>query len=82
MNMQYYSLNNPSIKADFKAATLAGQAPDGGLYFPETIPVWEKTFIDNLAIRSKAEIGMQILQPFVGDSMSEATLLEAMEETL
>ena len=80
--MQYYSLNNPSIKADFKAATLAGQAPDGGLYFPETIPVWEKTFIDNLAILSKAEIGMRILQPFVGDSMSEATLLEAMEETL
>jgi threonine synthase len=80
--MQYYSLNNHSIKADFKAATLAGQAPDGGLYFPENIPFWEKTFIQDLSKLSKAEIGMRIMQPFVGGSMNETTLLMAMEETL
>ena len=80
--MQYYSLKNHSIKADFKAATMSGQAPDGGLYFPESIPVWENVFIQDLAKLSKAEIGMRIMQPYVGDSMSEETLLHAMEETL
>ena len=80
--MQYYSLRDHSIKADFKAATLAGQAPDGGLYFPESIPIWENVFIQDLTKLSKAEIGMRIMQPYVGDSMSEAKLLNAMEETL
>jgi threonine synthase len=36
--MQYYSLNRQSPPVDFRTATIAGQAPDGGLYFPETIP--------------------------------------------
>ena len=33
--MFYYSTNKQSPVADFKTATLNGQAPDKGLYFPK-----------------------------------------------
>ena len=36
--MQYYSTNNQSPVMDFREATIKGQAPDKGLYFPERIP--------------------------------------------
>ena len=42
--MLYYSTNNNSPKVDFKEATIRGQAPDKGLYFPETIPLLDKKF--------------------------------------
>ncbi len=36
--MLYYSLNKQAPNVDFKEATIQGQAPDKGLYFPEYIP--------------------------------------------
>jgi len=39
--MLYYSTNNTSPKVNFKEATINGQAPDKGLYFPESIPELE-----------------------------------------
>ena len=34
--MKYYSTNKNSAQVSFKEATIRGQAPDKGLYFPET----------------------------------------------
>ena len=36
--MQFYSLNKQSPDVNFKDATINGQAPDKGLYFPHEIP--------------------------------------------
>jgi threonine synthase len=41
--MQYYSLHNPQLKVDFREATILGQAPDKGLFFPESIPTYSGT---------------------------------------
>ena len=57
--MRYFSLNNKNNFVDFKEATLQGQAPDGGLYYPENIPTWNDDFIRNLKTKSKTEIGNQ-----------------------
>ena len=54
--MLYYSTNNNSPKVDFKEATIRGQAPDKGLYFPEAIPSLEKNFIADINQYSKEEI--------------------------
>lgn len=80
--MNYYSISNHAIKADFKGATLSGQAPDGGLYFPESIPQWEAEFINKLDQYNKTEIGFKIMQPYVGDTIPDTTLLRIIEETL
>ena len=37
--MKYQSTRNRALTASPAAAVLAGIAPDGGLYMPETIPV-------------------------------------------
>ncbi|MEJ7666206.1 MAG: hypothetical protein WKG07_45190 [Hymenobacter sp.] len=45
--MQYYSLNRQSPPVDFRTATIAGQAPDGGLYFPARIPQFSADFLQS-----------------------------------
>jgi threonine synthase len=62
--MRYYTLNRQSPPVDFRAATIAGQAPDGGLYFPETIPQFSADFLKNLASLSQADIAYAVMQPY------------------
>jgi len=80
--MRYYSLNNHQHFVDFKEATLQGQAPDGGLYYPENIPVWNNDFIKNLKRKSKLEIGFDIMAPYVGNTIPKKELYSIIEETL
>ena len=80
--MIYYNISNPAEKADFRTATLEGQPPGGGLYFPTHIQHWEKEFVKTLPLLSKAEIGFRIMQPFVGDSLTHAALFDIMQEVL
>lgn len=39
--MQYHSTRNETIRADSAQAVLEGLAPDGGLYMPQAIPVFD-----------------------------------------
>jgi len=80
--MRYFSLNNTNNVVDFRQATLQGQAPDGGLYYPENIPVWNDNFIGNLKRKSKSEIGFEIMAPYVGNTIPENELHRIVEETL
>ena len=80
--MHYYSLNNASVRADFREATLLGQAPDKGLYFPEFLPVLPEGFIGQLGSMSDAEIAYTVIRPYVGDAIPDAALLDIVEETV
>jgi threonine synthase len=53
INMNYYSLNKNSPNVSFEEATVKGQAPDKGLYFPSTIPTLANDFIANIKTKSK-----------------------------
>jgi threonine synthase len=80
--MKYYSLNKQSPIINFAEATVKGQAPDKGLYFPETIPQLPKGFIENLKQYSKEEIGVTVMQPYVADSLPIAELQRIVAETI
>ena len=80
--MQYYSTNNNAPKVDFKQATINGQAPDKGLYFPEYIPVVSKELIDNITTYSNAVIAYEVIKPYVGDSIPETVLRNIVAETV
>ncbi len=80
--MQYFSTNHQSPKVDFKEATINGQAPDKGLYFPERIPEVSKELIDNINQYSNEEIAFQVMQPYVGDTIPEAELRSIVSETI
>ena len=80
--MNYYSLNKQSPIVDFKEATIKGQAPDKGLYFPETIPVLDKSFFANIESYSNEEIALKIIQPYIGDAIPENELKRIVAETI
>lgn len=80
--MKYYNIKNTEEVVSFKEATLKGQASDGGLYFPSSIPKWEKKFLRALPTLSKSAIGFHIMKPYVGDDIPDDVLLRIMEDIL
>lgn len=80
--MLYYSTNKESEKVDFKTATIKGQAPDKGLYFPEKIPALPKDFITNIDLYPQEEIAFRAIQPFVGNTIPADVLKKIVAETI
>lgn len=80
--MKYYSLNKIAPHVTFKEATIRGLAPDKGLYFPETIPVFEKKIINNINDFSNEEIAFAVIQPYIGEEIPKKELLKIVSETI
>ena len=80
--MKYNNINNKSERVDFKDAIVLGQARDGGLFFPEQIPIWNKAFIESIQKKSKVEIGFEIMKPYVGDALPDDVLMDILQEVL
>ena len=80
--MQFYSLNKQSPDVNFKDATINGQAPDKGLYFPHEIPQVKKELIDNIENISNDEIAFEVIKPYVGDTIAENELRRIASETV
>ncbi len=80
--MLYYSLNKQASNVTFKQATINGQAPDKGLYFPVELPKYSKEFIDSLANLSNANIAYNVIQPYVGADIDEESLRQIVTETI
>ncbi|HLP38873.1 threonine synthase [Lacibacter sp.] len=80
--MKYYSLNKQSPIASFKEATILGQAPDKGLYFPEFIPLVDKDLISNIENISNEEIAFRVIKPYVANEIAEDELYRIVSETV
>lgn len=80
--MNYYSLNKQSPIASFKEATILGQAPDKGLYFPESIPQIDKDLINNIENISNEEIAFRVIKPYVANEIAEDELYRIVSETV
>jgi threonine synthase len=80
--MRYYSLNHQSPNVTFEEATIRGQAPDKGLYFPEYIPTLPKDLIRNIRSFSKEKLGLIVMKQFVGVSIPEVVLKQIVDETI
>ncbi len=80
--MNYYSLNRQSPQVSFEEATVRGQAPDKGLYFPERIPTLSHDFIKNISRHTKEEIGVTVMRPYVAGSLDDNELHRIISETI
>jgi threonine synthase len=80
--MKYYSLNKKSPVVDFANATVLGQAPDKGLYFPETIPQISKELIDNIENYSNEAIALEVIAPYIDDAIPKDVLEKIVSETV
>jgi threonine synthase len=80
--MVYYSLNKPATRVTFKEATIRGQAPDKGLYFPASIPTLPAGFLHNIDTLSREELAFQVIRPYIGDTLPEKELRRIVAETV
>ncbi len=80
--MNYFSLNQQAPEVNFREATLLGQAPDKGLYFPRRIPMIDKLMLDNISAYSKEELAYAIMLPYVGDTIDPKQLHQIIIETI
>jgi threonine synthase len=80
--MQYYSTNKQSSLVSFKEATINGQAPDKGLYFPEKIPAIDPQFTKDIEKYSNEEIAFKVIQPYVNESIPADKLQQIVKETI
>ncbi|MGZ3850589.1 MAG: threonine synthase [Flavisolibacter sp.] len=80
--MKFYSLNRTAPAVDFKEATIRGQAPDGGLYFPERIPSLPRSMVAEIEQHSNEDIAFALIQPYVGQEIPEPTLRSIIRETI
>ncbi|MCI4644256.1 MAG: threonine synthase [Hyphomonadaceae bacterium] len=74
--MKYVSTRGGSAPVDFLTACLAGLAPDGGLYVPESYPQIARPE----AGMSYPEVAAHILGAFAGDAISADTMLALCEK--
>lgn len=80
--MKYYSTKRKSEAVSFKEATIKGQAPDKGLYFPETIPHINAAFVNSIGEFSNEEIAYKVISPYVGSEIPEEKLRQIVSETV
>lgn len=80
--MKYYSTNKQSPVVDFREATIKGQAPDKGLYFPEKLPLLTGDFVSNIQHYSKEEIAFNVISPFVGSAIPGSVLQTIVEQAV
>ena len=80
--MKYYSIKGAPGLVDFREAALMGQAPDKGLYFPESIPRLDKDLIKNIEVYTNEDIAFDVIRPYVGNVISEDRLRNIVKETI
>ncbi len=73
--MRYRSTRGHADALDFAQVTLAGLAPDGGLYLPERWPRMSTDALRDLAGLSYAETAARVMAPFTEGVLSEDELL-------
>jgi len=78
--MRYVSTRGQSPAVGFVDAVLAGLAPDGGLYVPETWPAFTREEIAGFAGRSYHEVAAAVIGAFAGEEIAPATLTEMCRE--
>jgi threonine synthase len=80
--MLFYNLNKHSEKVDFRIATIQGLGSEKGLFFPERIPVFPSSWINNLENISNEEIAWYVMNQYVGDTIPEKILRQIVAETI
>ena len=72
--MKYVSTRGEAPVLGFDDVVLAGLARDGGLYVPQTWPQLSRETIAGFAGRPFADVAVEVLLPFVGETISRTDL--------
>jgi len=79
--VKYISTRGKAEKLDFEGVTLTGLARDGGLYVPETLPLFTAEKTREMRGQSYADVAFTVMQPFVAGSIFDADLKAMLDAT-
>jgi threonine synthase len=79
--VRYVSTRGEAPPLGFMDVTLAGLARDGGLYVPESWPRLSGEIIAGFAGKPYAEVAVEVMRPFVGNTISEMELSRLARES-
>ncbi len=74
--MKYVSTRGQSPALNFEDTMLTGLAPDGGLYVPESVPVFDAEQIAKLHGDDYESLAFKVMRPFTGDTFTDAEFEE------
>ena len=69
--MQYISTRGQAPVLTFEQAMMTGLARDGGLYVPQSVPVFSHGDIAALAGQSYEDIAFRVMRPYLGDTFGD-----------
>ena len=72
--MKFYNLKENDEQVSFSTAVKQGLGKNQGLFFPENIPTFDN--INELLAMPLVERSVKVLQPFVGEDLTEAELTD------
>jgi threonine synthase len=78
--VRYVSTRGEAPPLGFVEVMLTGLARDGGLYVPETWPRLDAATIAGFAGRPYAEVAVDVIRPFVGDTIPDYELARMARE--
>ena len=81
-NMKYVSTEKNSSATDFGNAIFVGMAPDGGLYVPESVPVFTKRELDELPGKSLHEVATLTLHKWLHGDFDKSEIEKMVDEVL
>ncbi len=70
-----------SASKNFEEVLLEGLAPDGGLYVPDSFPVFDTRDLERMAGLPYTEIAMQVMLPFIGAAIDHKAFRKILHET-
>ncbi|MBK6509267.1 MAG: threonine synthase [Haliea sp.] len=79
--MKYISTRGNAPALNFEQVLLTGLATDGGLYVPESLPVFSRQDIASMAALDYPQLAQKIIAPFVDDCIPAADLREIITAT-
>lgn len=78
--MKYISTRGGVASQKFEDVVLTGLAPDGGLFVPETLPVFSKQEIASWVGLSYQELALKVITPFVDGAIPDADLKKLIDD--
>jgi threonine synthase len=79
--VKYISTRGLAPALSFEDVVLTGLAPDGGLYVPETLPVFSKEEIASWAGLSYQALAFNVMKPFIAGAISDEEFKKIIEKS-
>ena len=79
--MLFHSTRGSAPEVDIRSASLAGLAPDGGLYLPKIWPQFSEGYFQEMRHQSYGEIAFRVMQPFMQGAVPDEVLCAIIDKS-